>query len=132
MGQFLKTGDVAETALDWGRQRWLSNPETTKAEQLAVVEVVVEPGKGHNFHKHVDQEEVLYVIAGQIEQWIDKEKQTLGPGDAVHLPANVVHATFNNGTEDAKFMAIIGPCVGDEGYQVVELGDEAPWNTMRD
>jgi len=131
MGKFLKMQDVAEMSLDWGRQRWLSNPETTRAEQLAVVEVNIEPGQGHNFHKHEDQEEVLYVISGQLEQWIGEEKQILGPGDAVFLPANVVHASFNAGDDDAKFVAIISPCRGEEGYQVVELGDEAPWNTMR-
>ena len=131
MGKFMTTQDVAETALAWGRQRWLSNPETTSAEQLAVVEVNIEPGQGHNFHKHEDQEEVLYVISGQVEQWIGQEKKILGPGDAAHLPANVVHASFNVGDTDAKLLAIIGPCIGDEGYQVVELGEEAPWNEMR-
>lgn len=131
MGKFLKTPDVAETVLDWGRQRWLSNPQVTGAEQLAVVEVSIEPGQGHNFHKHEDQEEVLYVVSGSVEQWIGDEKQILGPGDAAHLPANVVHASFNVGDSPAKIIAIIGPCVGDEGYEVVELGDEAPWNALR-
>ena len=43
----------------------------------------------------------------------------------------MVHASFNAGTDEAKLAAILGPCVGDVGYVSVEMGDEAPWNTLR-
>ncbi len=96
-----------------------------------MIDVTLDPGKGHNFHKHPDQEEVIVVVSGQVEQWLDREKRLLGPGDSVFIPAGVVHASFNAGSGEAKLAAILGPCVGDVGYVSVEMGDEAPWNTLR-
>jgi quercetin dioxygenase-like cupin family protein len=118
-------------ALDWGRLRWLCNPPSTGAKDLTVIDVTLLPGKGHNFHKHPDQEEVILCIAGEVEQWVDREKRILGPGDSAFIPAGVVHASFNVGTGEAKVAAILGPCKGEIGYEVVEMGAEAPWNTLR-
>jgi quercetin dioxygenase-like cupin family protein len=117
--------------LDWGRLGWMSNPPNTGAKQLTVIDVTLTPGKGHDFHKHPDQEEVLYVVAGEVEQLVDREKRTLGPGDSAFVPADMVHASFNVGDSDAKIVAILGPCVGDGGYELVDVSGEAPWNTLR-
>ena len=43
----------------------------------------------------------------------------------------MVHASFNAGEGEAQIAAILGPCVGEVGYVSVEVGDEAPWNTLR-
>ena len=32
---------------------------------------------------------------------------------------------------EAKLAAILGPCVGEIGYVSVEMGEEAPWDTLR-
>ena len=130
-GKFSIRKDVSPEVLDWGELRWLSNPPTTGAGQLTVIDVALTPGKGHNFHKHPDQEEVLLIVAGTVEQWIGEEMRLLGPGDSAFVPKGVVHASFNAGTGEARIAAILGPCVGDVGYVSVEMGAEAPWNTLR-
>jgi quercetin dioxygenase-like cupin family protein len=129
--KFMIRSDVAPETLDWGQLRWLSNPPATGAAALTVIDVTLAPGKGHDFHKHPDQEEVLLIVAGRVEQWVDREKRILGPGDSAFVPAGVVHASFNAGQDDARIAAILGPCVGEVGYVSVEVGDEAPWNTLR-
>ena len=78
-----------------------------------MIDATLAPGEGHAFHQHPRQEEVFYVIAGRIEQWIDRERRILGPGDAAFVPPGVVHATFNAGEAEARMLAILGPCVGD-------------------
>jgi quercetin dioxygenase-like cupin family protein len=123
--------DVEIRLDDFGTSRWLCTPLATGAGRLTVVEVEFAPGKGHNFHKHPDQEEVILVIAGEVEQWVDREKRILGPGDSAFIPAGVVHATFNDGAKPAKIVAILGPSVGPTGYEVVEVADHAPWKTLR-
>jgi quercetin dioxygenase-like cupin family protein len=130
-GKFVIARDVKPEVLDWGQLRWLSNPPTTGARDLTVIHVTLAPGKGHDFHKHPDQEEVIYVVAGQVEQWVDREKRILGPGDSAFLPAGMVHASFNAGGGDANIVAILGPCTGATGYEVVDVSGEAPWNTLR-
>ena len=129
--KFMIRSDVAPEVLDWGELRWLSNPPATGAGHLTVIDVTLSPGKGHNFHKHPDQEEVLLIVAGQVEQWVDREKRILGPGDSAFVPKGIVHASFNAGETDAHIAAILGPCVGEVGYVSVEVGAEAPWNTLR-
>jgi quercetin dioxygenase-like cupin family protein len=58
-------------------------------------------------------------------------RRVLGPGDSVFMPAGVVHATFNVSVEDARVIAILGPCVGEIGAEQVDVSDEAPWNGLR-
>jgi hypothetical protein len=74
-GMFNISGETDFKSLDWGRVGWHSNPSTTGAAQLAIVEGRSFPGKGHDFHLHPHQEEVILVAAGRIEQWIDREKR---------------------------------------------------------
>ncbi len=130
-GKFMLSAETPAEVLDWGKLRWMSNPPSTGARDLTVIEVNITPGQGHDFHKHPDQEEVIYVISGEIEQWLDREKRLLGPGDSVFIGADVVHASFNVGQEVARLLAILGPCVGDEGYELIDVADQAPWNSIR-
>ena len=130
-GQFIPNASATRDDLSWGFLRWFSRPETTQAANLVVIEVAIDPGFGHNFHKHPDQEEVLYVLDGQVEQWLEEEKRILHPGDAIFIGKGVVHASFNSSSRPAKFLAILGPCVTQDGYVSVEVGEEAPWKDLR-
>ena len=131
-GKFTPAGEAVRQQLEWGSLGWCSRPADTGAEKLVVIEVTLAPGGGHAFHKHPQQEEVIYVIAGQVEQWREEEKRTLTPGDSVFLPAGTVHASFNKSDRDAKLLAILAPSVGgDDGYEVVEVADQAPWNGLQ-
>jgi quercetin dioxygenase-like cupin family protein len=123
--------DTKPEVLGWGRLGWLCNPPKTGAENLTVVEVTLAPGKGHNFHRHPDQEEVVYVVSGTVEQWIRQERRMLAHGDSAFIPANTVHASFNVGGTDARLIAVLSPCVGPIGYELVEVSDESPWKNMR-
>jgi quercetin dioxygenase-like cupin family protein len=130
-GKFIISADVPREALAWGALGWFSHPPATGAKHLTVIDVSLDPGQGHNFHKHPDQEEVIFVASGQVEQWIGQEPRVLGPGDAAFIPADLVHASFTVGQEPAHLLAILGPCVGEIGYELVDVSGEAPWNTLR-
>lgn len=130
-GKFILKSDVDREQLSWGESGWISRPSKTGTTDLTVIEVTVNPGGGHNFHKHPTQEEVIYVMAGQIEQWLEDKKQLLLPGDSVFIDADVVHASFNVGSEPARLLVSLGPCDGEAGYVVVEMGGEEPWKSLR-
>ena len=78
-----------------------------------------------------DQEEVILVVAGKVEQWVDRESRVLGPGNSAFIPADVVHASFNVGESQARIIAILGPCVGPIGYELIDVANDAPWKTLR-
>ena len=52
---------------------------------------------------------MIYVLKGTIEQWVESESETLTAGDAVVIPADAVHATYNDTGEPAKILAILSP-----------------------
>lgn len=129
--QFRMAADVERDTLTWGTMGWVSNPPSTGARQLTVIDVTLVPGEGHNFHKHPDQEEVIFVVAGIIEQWVGEEQRLLQPGDAVYIDPGVVHASFNVSSSPAHLLAILSLCVGAIGYELVDVAGEAPWNKLR-
>jgi quercetin dioxygenase-like cupin family protein len=116
---------------DRGALRWISHPPSTEAKQLTVVDVTFSLGNGHSFHKHPDQEEVIYVVSGELEQWLEREKRILGPGDAVFVPTGMVHALFQFGKSESRLLAIFGPCVGTHGLETIEVAGETAWKGLR-
>jgi len=130
-GTFVHGEDVEHESADWGGLSWISRPPSTGAQQLTVIDVTLNPGHGHDFHKHPDQEEVIVVQAGKIEQWLEQEKTTLGPGEAVFISAGTVHASFNTADEPARMTVALAPCVGEGGYELVDVSAEQPWRSVR-
>ncbi len=131
MSKFVLNSETPQETVDWGTLAWLSNPPATGSKQLTVIDVELFPGKGHDFHKHPDQEEVIYCLKGSVEQWIGEEKRTLNSGDAVHIDAGTVHGTFNDSDEPACILVILSPCMGEIGYEIVEVANEEPWCNFR-
>jgi len=109
---------------------WLTRPELTGAKDLQVCEATLPAGEGHAFHTHPELEEMIYVLAGEVEQWVEKEKRILKPGDAAHIPAGVVHATFNVSKADATILAILSPGAS-QGPFMVDVSGEAAWKGLR-
>lgn len=130
-GKFITSADAERTTLDYGTLTWLSRPQTTGSKNLVSMEAILSPGAGHFFHKHLEQDEVLYVIEGSIEEWLLEEKRVLNAGDSVFVPAGVVHASFVVSSSPAKVIVTLGPCSGPEGFDLVDVSGEAPWNALR-
>jgi quercetin dioxygenase-like cupin family protein len=127
---FKSAGEIERQEHDWGIFAAVSSP-ADGAERIMTVDATFFPGKGHDFHRHPNQEEVIYVLEGELEQWVEGDQRMLRAGDAVVIPAAVVHASFNVGEAPAKILAILSPCVGDAGYEVEELASEEPWRSLR-
>jgi quercetin dioxygenase-like cupin family protein len=131
MSTFVKQAGMTVDHLDWGTMGWRTRPENTGCKTFVVMDVTLEPGFGHDFHKHPEQDELITVLSGKIEQWIEQEKTILEVGDSVYLDKEVVHASFNVGDETVRMMVVLAPSVGDEGYQLVDVAGEQPWASLR-
>lgn len=131
---FVCKDDIEWEELDWGDLGWIVFPgKVPEATKLTVMDVKVHPGGGHDFHKHPDQEEVIFVREGSIEQWVREESKQLGPGDTAFIPADTVHASFvaADASEPARLLVVLGPSHGPQGYEAVDMTGEAPWSTLR-
>ena len=131
MRQFTTSGEAQCEVVPWGSLAWFSSPAITGAKDLVVVEVKFDPRSGHSFHKHPNQEEAIYVIDGEIEQWVDQEKRRLRAGDSAFIAKDVVHASFNSSDRSARILAILGPSIGADGYELVDVAEEEPWASIR-
>ena len=114
----------------WGKHWWLSKPGLTDTRQLTLVRVTMRPGTGHNFHYHPEREEIIYIVDGVAEQWVDREKRTLRAGECAFIPDKVVHAIFNSSKKPITFLAILSPAEAP-GPFLVDCFDEEPWRSLR-
>jgi quercetin dioxygenase-like cupin family protein len=128
--RFITQNDVQVDTLPWGPHEWLCRPGLTDAEKLMLVRVTMPPHQAHKFHRHPALEEIIYVISGTAEQWVDRDKRILGPGDAAHIPIDIVHGTYNAGETDLVFLAILSPAIFD-GPALIDVSTDEPWVGLR-
>lgn len=115
----------------WGSMAFISRPSTTGAKNIVCIIVELGVSGFHNFHTHPGQEEVIYLLDGTVEQWVEDQKQVLKKGDGVFIGAGVVHASFNIGKKPAKLFVVVSPCKGKAGYKAVDVSSKKPWNALR-
>ncbi|GAB2920833.1 hypothetical protein GCM10027047_17700 [Rhodococcus aerolatus] len=132
-GSFVTHDAVVRDQLDWGVLGWVVTPSTAPGAPLAVLDVTIAPGQGHDFHRHPVQHEVITVLSGHVEQWVDTERRVLEVGEAVHVPAGTVHATFVPADADgpAHLHVVLTPSTGESGYEAVDVAGEQPWSSLR-
>ena len=128
--RFVTADDIQVEELPWGPHDWLCRPGLTDAEGLLLVRVRMPPGKAHQFHHHPAMEEIIYVLEGQAEQWVDREHRILRPGEMAHIPLGVVHGTYNPFETTLRFLAILSPAKFS-GPALVDVCQEEPWRGLK-
>jgi quercetin dioxygenase-like cupin family protein len=128
--RFVDQQNMIVEQLPWGPHEWLCRPDIVEAEQLLLVRVRMPTGKAHEFHRHPEMEEIIYIQEGLAEQWVDREKRMLGPGESAHIPINMVHGTYNAGDSTLVFLAILSPAK-TQGPALIDMSQEEPWKSIR-
>jgi quercetin dioxygenase-like cupin family protein len=128
--RFVTAKEMQVEQLPWGPHDWLCRPDLVEAEQLLLVRVHIPPGQAHQFHRHPEREEIIYVLEGTAEQWVDRQKRILHAGEVAHIPKNMVHGTYNAGSEILRVLAILSP-VKIEGPALVDVSQDEPWRSLR-
>ena len=131
MSTFIPLSEVRRESFDWGVIGWRLIP-SKGSQHLVVMDVEIEPGGGHDFHRHPGQEEMIIVKSGSITQFLEADWTSLTAGDSVFVPEGVVHASFNDGDETAHLQVVISPSLGGEtGYGLDDVSSQEPWASMR-
>jgi quercetin dioxygenase-like cupin family protein len=131
MSSFVKQSDIEREQFDWGTIGWRCRPANTGSNQLVVMDVTLEPGEGHAFHRHPGQEEMIIVKQGSVMQYLEQDSTTLNAGDSVYIDDGVIHASYNDGAETAHLQVVIGPALGEGGYGLEDVSAEEPWSSIR-
>lgn len=80
-------------------------------------------------HPHSGEEQVLYVLDGSAEHWVDGGFSKLTPGRIAYIPAGTAHEMGNPGPEACRFLVISAPTHGRDLLQdraPVTTGDSEP------
>ena len=123
--------EVPTESFDWGSAGMRSAPPVTGCESFVVMDVRLDPGFFHAFHKHPDQDEMITVVSGKVTQHLEGESTVLGPGDSVYIDKDVVHGSYNDFDEPAQLAVVLAPAVGDGGYVAIDVSTEEPWASAR-
>jgi quercetin dioxygenase-like cupin family protein len=76
------------------------------AAQLCIFEQWVAPGGGAPTHSH-PVEEVLTVLEGEAEMWIDEQRKIVSAGQSLIVPAGRRHGFRNSGTTTLHIHAVL-------------------------
>jgi len=74
---------------------------------------------GAPMHKHTRENEISYVLEGELSVIQNGEVQTAGPGQYIVKPKEIFHTFWNAGNETVRFIEIITP--GNFEYYFAEL-----------
>jgi uncharacterized cupin superfamily protein len=96
---------------------WLVTPESIGAKKLSVAimnchpRAIVRP-----MHAHRDIEEVIFILDGEGEAWVDGERAAFRKGDAVLFPANSRHQVRNTGDAPLRTASIFSAPTSPDDY----------------
>jgi quercetin dioxygenase-like cupin family protein len=128
---FTTAKELPIVSFDWGDIGMRLEPHASGCNSMVVMDVALEPGGMHNFHKHVDQDEIIICLSGKVEQWVGTNKTILNAGDSAYIPKNTVHASFNDFSERAQLQVVLAAASGPTGYELVDVVEEEPWKSIR-
>jgi len=80
-----------------------------------VVECLVPPGGGPPMHIHQNEDEMFYLLEGNLSVIVDSSETSAGPGHFVHVKRGIPHTYRNTGDHVAKMLAVFTPA-GMEGW----------------
>jgi mannose-6-phosphate isomerase-like protein (cupin superfamily) len=86
-----------------------------RPDQLFFADHPVPPGYGVPLHVHAVEDELFYVLEGEIELLSAEGSTSAGPGTFVHLPHGVAHGFRNAGAKPARMLVVTTPGGGLEG-----------------
>lgn len=97
---------------------------------LAFFHLVAPPMSGPPLHVHTREDELFYVLEGELVFELDGKRHTVRAGDTVYLRRGVVHAYQNFTSADARLLIATTP--GGFSNFFVELSAATPLGTMPD
>jgi len=77
MSRFVMGSEVPTEDFDWGSAGMRCAPPGTGCETFVVMDVRLDPGFAHGFHKHPDQDEMIIVKSGRVTLGVDGKRVKL-------------------------------------------------------
>jgi quercetin dioxygenase-like cupin family protein len=85
----------------------LSGTDTGGA--YCLLEVCLAPGMAVPRHTHTREDEVYFVLGGELEVTVGEKTFVLGPGDTLLAPRDIPHALRNSGNIANHYLLVFSP-----------------------
>ena len=97
--------------------KWMVTPDSGVAENLSFNVVKIDPGETvRPAHSHPKHEELIYIMSGCGEVYIDGEISKINAGTAVVFPTASVHQVRNSSDEEMKIACFFSPSATFDDY----------------
>lgn len=119
--KIIRQDDVEAVQLKGRSLKWLATPETIGSQNLSIAIMdcpahsIVRP-----MHAHQDTEEIILILEGEGEAWVDGDKAFFKKGDAVLFPVNSKHQVRNTGDGSLVTASIFSPPTNNQKYVIYE------------
>jgi quercetin dioxygenase-like cupin family protein len=119
----LPAGEAKCVSLVGDVYQFLSEGEETGG-RFAMIEATVSPQGGPPPHIHRREDELFYVLEGELEFLYNGQKTNASPGAFVYLPRNTLHCFKNIGAKPARMIVEVVPSGLEKFFQ--EAGTPLP------
>ncbi len=100
--------------LVWGDRYSFKTTSAESGGAHALFEMTVNPGSGTPPHIHHAEDEMFYVLEGELSLWCGDSKSVGRPGSFVAVPKGTVHRWANESSGPAKSLVFLVPGGFDE------------------
>ena len=118
---------VARTRLDFdAAERFVPLRRQLGVTAFGLNQIVLQPGQRGRIHRHEHQEEVYLVLDGTLSLLVERDEQTLGPGELVRVAPAVRRQLVNRGPGRLVLLALggAGEHLGRDGEAFAAWEDE--------
>lgn len=116
----MQRGDGKQIALVGDRYTFLLTGKETNGE-FALLDFFVPPGGGPPPHLHTREDEVFYVLEGELTVNVNGTPVVLKAGETAHAVKNVRHFFRNESSAPVRFLCLVVPAGLEEFF--AEVGD---------
>jgi quercetin dioxygenase-like cupin family protein len=99
------------------------NARALNGERITMALVELDPNQPVPEHQH-ENEQMGFVVRGQMEMRVGDETRALNPGETYTIPSNTPHAVVTTGPEGCVVMDIFAPVRAD--WQKLERSEPSP------
>ncbi|MGA2377805.1 MAG: cupin domain-containing protein [Spirochaetia bacterium] len=103
-----------------------SNSHLVRGSNMMLSFLTMKAGSAFELHSHAE-EQIMIVLEGFCDEVIENKMYRVGPGDVIHLPANVRHGAFIREV-DCKTIDVFAPARAD---YAAHFHDQHPRAGMR-
>lgn len=113
--------DIEEKKIPGRFIRWIADDKTMQPQYLSSCVIRVLPGETvRPAHSHPEGEELIYIMSGTGQAWVNGEIQPMRTGTTVLFEQGQVHMIKNVGDEEMKVVCFFAPPTGLDNYRLYE------------